>query len=115
MAILETWQALLLGIGIGGLGGFANSIIGWLSGDEPFSTRKNIRSIITAVFAGVGVAYGASVAFTEATSNEALIGVFVLTFLSAAGIQGLVHSTSKIVSKPEGEPASGAPVVTPTA
>lgn len=88
-------------MGIGGLGGFVNSIIGWLGGEEPFSTRKNVKSIITAVIAGIAVAYGSAQAFAEAQTPEAMIGIFVLVFISAAGVQQLAHNASKIVSKPD--------------
>ena len=108
MAIIEAWQAILLGIGIGGLGGFTNSVIGWLSGTEAFDTRKNVKSIITAIMAGVGVAYASSAAFSEAQSMEALIGLFVVTFLSAAGVQQLAHNTSKVITKPDTSPSTDA-------
>ena len=101
MVLIEPWQAILLGMGIGGFGGFVNSIIGWLGGTEPFSARKNVKSIITAVIAGIALAYGSIQAFGAATTPETLIGISIMVFISAAGVQQLAHNTSKIISKPD--------------
>ena len=47
--------AVILALLIGAAGGFISSIASWLSTTDPFSTRKNIKGILTGIFAGLAL------------------------------------------------------------
>ena len=109
--VIEPTFSIIIGLIFGAVGGFLNSIIGWLSGEEPFSTRKNVKSIIVGLIAGIGVAYGSFVALGEAQTSQALFGILVLILLSASGVQQLAHNAIKAATKTES--GSEAPITPP--
>ena len=98
--MIETTYSIIIGLAAGALGGFVNSVVGWLAGTEPFNTRKNVSSIIVGLISGIGIAYGSLVALGEAQTTQALLGIIVLIFLSASGVSQLVHNVSRIAAKP---------------
>jgi hypothetical protein len=112
---VEPAFSVLLGLIFGAIGGFLNSIVGWLSGDEAFNTRKNVKSIIVGIMAGMGIAFGSFAALGEAQSPQALLGILVLILLSAAGVQQLAHNAIAAATKAEPTPLVTKPAaVAPT-
>jgi hypothetical protein len=112
---VEPAFSVLLGLVFGAIGGFLNSIVGWLSGDEAFNTRKNVKSIIVGIMAGMGIAFGSFAALGEAQSPQALLGILVLILLSAAGVQQLAHNAIAAATKAEPTPLVTKPAATTAA
>jgi len=90
--------AIIAGLVVGALGGFVNSIAAWLSGTDAFNTRKNIKAILTGVFAGVALAVIAIGTLTSDMSFQTMITTLVMIFLSAAGVDQLTSRLSGMVS-----------------
>lgn len=67
------------------LGGLASAILGWLDSQEPFNSRKFIKSLIVSLIAGVGISIGYSF------SDGATVRDFFLAFLSGAGFDVLTN------------------------
>lgn len=106
--------AIIAGLVVGALGGFVNSIAAWLSGTDAFNTRKNIKAILTGVFAGVALAVIAIGTLTADMSFQTMITTLVMIFLSAAGVDQLTSRLSGMVSTRTVEKLQATSVVTPT-
>jgi len=106
--------AIIAGLIVGALGGFVNSLAAWLSGNDAFSTRKNVKAILTGVFAGVALAVVAIGTLTSDMSFQTMVTTLVMIFLAAAGVDQLTSRVSGMVSTRTVEKLQATSVVTPT-
>ena len=91
---MEPTISILIGLVMGGLGGFVLSILAWLEGSAPFSTRKNVASIVVSVITGLvaTVALVQTSIFTDPkTPDWELLIAFVVIFGSAAGFGSMAR------------------------
>jgi hypothetical protein len=107
---MESTIAVLLGLFMGGLGGFLLSILTWLEGTEPFNTRKNVASVIVSVLTGVGttIALVQTSIFTDPTTpNWELLIAFVTILGSAAGFGSMARKGIGAANAKAGKVVSG--------
>ena len=90
--------AVILALLIGAAGGFISSIASWLSTTDPFSTRKNIKGILTGIFAGLALGVVAIGTLTAEMPFTSTVVTLVTIFLSAVGIDQLTSKVSGMVS-----------------
>lgn len=81
--MLEPAIAMLIGLTVGGIGGFVRSIIGWLEGTEEFNSRKNVSTTLTAVLVGI-VTTGALLA-TDVIGSDTTDVQLVLLYVTILG------------------------------
>ena len=96
---IDITVAVILALIIGAFGGFVNSIASWLSGSDAFSGRKNIKGIMTGVFAGLALGVVAIGTLTADISFQTLVVTLVMIFLSAVGVDQLTSRVSGMVTQ----------------
>lgn len=81
---LDTFTVLVTTLVSSTLFGAANSIFGWLKGQEPFDSRKFAVTVITGIIAGIGLVFANISGILEAQTNTdlliQLLGLALLIF-----------------------------------
>src|SRR3954468_788550 len=97
--VFDITTAIIETLVIGGFGGFVNSVAAWLSGTEAFSTRKNIKAILTGVITGLALGVAAIAALTADMTFQTLVVTLAMVFLSAVGVDQLTSRVSGMVTQ----------------
>jgi uncharacterized protein YacL len=90
--------AVVLALVIGAFGGFVNSIAKWLESDEQFNSKKNVKAILTGIFAGLALGVAAIGALTADMPFQTLVVTLVMIFLSAVGVDQLTSRVSGMIN-----------------
>jgi len=107
--------AFLVGAVLAGLGGgFISSWMAFNASGEEFDKRKHGNGLITGTLSGMALGLAAVVATAEQNLTVAA-SAFILfgIFLSAAGIDRLRSSGTKMVTKADSSKPAAAPAATP--
>jgi predicted tellurium resistance membrane protein TerC len=96
--MLDILTAIVLVIIVGGAGGFINSIIKWLSIEESFSSKKNVKAILIGVLTGLSLGIAAVSAINETITVQSFVVIIGMLFLSAAGVDSITSSASGAVA-----------------
>jgi hypothetical protein len=92
--MVEPAIAMLIGITVGGLGGFIRSVIGWLEGSEGFNSRKNVSTTLTAVLVGIVTTGGflATEVIGPETTDTQLVVLYITILGAATGFGSIGRS-----------------------
>lgn len=113
---MEQTIAVLIGLFMGGFGGFVLSLLGWLESGEPFNPRKNVAGIMASTITGFlsTVAFVQTSIFTDPNTPAFELAIaFVVIFGAAAGF-GSMGRKAVGAANVTGKPAAAAAVATET-
>lgn len=111
---MDSTASVLLGLVVGGLGGFVLSLLSWLEGTEPFSTRRNVASTMVSVITGLmaTVALVQTSIFTDSnTPTWQLIIAYVMIFGAAAGFGSMARKGVGAANTAAGATIAGEPKI----
>ena len=100
---IDITLAIIAALIIGAAGGFVSSVSSWLSSDEPFSGRKNIKALLVGTFAGLALGVLAIGTLTADISFQTMTVTLVTIFLSAVGVDQLTSKVSGMVTQRSAE------------